>query len=433
MVVFVQLPINDNAGGTNSQRRRAYIVPTSRHRYATASPRETALPKTAKKWTFRLLKLAVCVGALWYLSDKVTLVDRVRLKSEPDRRFKLVSQTPETVRILDENGVERDVPRSELATKDQLDKGERPIEQGLLGIARGADWSWGFWAILTLGPSIFIMAWRLQLLLATQEIHISLRDAILLTFAGNFFNFAMPGTTGGDIYKAYYIAKLTHRKTEGVTIVLLDRAIGLISFLILAAVTILISWRTNMIGVYGRWVGYLVVAFLIGGGLYFSRRFRRLIGYESILARLPFADKLQRIDETTFSFRYHYVKAAFALITTIVSHFCIVTSVYCTAHALGIHPTGHQTEWMLFWTCLLSAVVGYLLAAVPISVQGFGLLEAVFYKVMVEGGWCSASQMLALTLSMRLVQVLWSLPGVIVPWLGFRRPPEAELEAVAGE
>lgn len=391
------------------------------------------MPKTAKKWILRLLKLAVCVGALWYLSDKVTLVDRVRLKSEPDRRFKLVSQTTDMLRIVDPNGVERDVPRTELATREALQKGERPIEQGLFSIARGADWTWGFWAILTLGPTTFIMAWRLQLLLDTQDIRLSFRDSLLLTFAGNFFNFAMPGTTGGDIYKAYHIAKQTHRRTEGVTIVLLDRAVGLISFLILAAVTILISWRTNMIGVYGRWVGYLVAAFLIGGCVYFSKRVRGLIGYDAILARLPFADKLKRIDETTFSFRYHHAKASIALITTLVSHSFLITSVFCTAHAVGIQPIGQQTEWMLFWTCLLSAVVGYLLAAVPISVQGFGLLEAVFYKVMVEGGWCSASQMLALTLSMRLVQVLWSLPGVIVPWLGFGRPPEAELEAVTSK
>jgi hypothetical protein len=32
--------------------------------------------------------------------------------------------------------------------------------------------------------------------------------------------------------------------------------------------------------------------------------------------------------------------------------------------------------------------------------------------------------MLALTLGLRLVQIIWSLPGVVVPWLGFARPRE---------
>ncbi|OQZ05808.1 MAG: hypothetical protein B6D36_08210, partial [Planctomycetes bacterium UTPLA1] len=47
-----------------------------------------------------------------------------------------------------------------------------------------------------------------------------------------------------------------------------------------------------------------------------------------------------------------------------------------------------------------------------------------FFKVLVEGGWSTSSQMLALTLGLRLVQIIWSLPGVVVPWLGFARPRE---------
>ena len=207
--------------------------------------------------------------------------------------------------------------------------GRTTAKPGLRSIACGADWTWGLWAIVTLGPTTFIMAWRLQLLLGTQEIKITLRDSLLLTFAGNFYNFAMPGTTGGDVYKAYYISKLTHRRTEGITIVLLDRAVGLISFLILAALTIFASWRSSMFGGYGQVVGY-PLALVVGGGLFFFRRFRRLIHYDALLMKLPFADKLKRIDETTFSFRYHHAQAALSLVTTFVSHFCIVTSVYCT-------------------------------------------------------------------------------------------------------
>jgi hypothetical protein len=77
--------------------------------------------------------------------------------------------------------------------------------------------------------------------------------------------------------------------------------------------------------------------------------------------------------------------------------------------------------------------VGYLFAAVPISIQGFGLLEAVFIKVMVDGQWCDNSTMLALTLGMRLVQIVWSLPGIIVPWLGLERPPELAVEEDLGD
>lgn len=390
----------------------------------------------AKKWIKRLLKLAVCAGALWYLSDKVTLRDRVRLKSDPTLTYRVVEESAESFRVLTSDGAERTVPRDELATPDQLaplGKGLRPVERGMASIARSADWSWGLWALAAWGPVTFIVAWRLQRLLATQDISISLRDSLLLTFAGNFFNFAMPGTTGGDLYKAYHISRMTHKRTEGVTVVILDRVLGLVSFLLIAAVTILVYWRTNLIGFYGRWVGILTVAFFVACGLFFSRRVRHWVRYDDLLRRLPFADKLKRVDATTFSFRYHRWDAVLSLVSTMLSHVFIIFCVYFAARALGMHPHNDRSDADLLVACMLATVVGMLLAAVPISIQGFGLMEAVFYKVLVEGGWSSASQMLALTLSFRLIQVVWSLPGVVVPWLGFGRPPERELEALSSK
>lgn len=378
---------------------------------------------TWKKWVFRLVKLAVCAGALWYLSGKVYWLDRVRLAEAPEQVLALVAERDGVLTLRDpESLAERMVQRDALARSDQLQPGQRAIELGLRSIIRQADMGWSALALLLIGPIVLIMAWRLRLLLDTQDISLSYRDSLLLTFAGNFFNFALPGTTGGDVYKAYHIARRTHKRTEGVTVVLLDRVFGLVSFLLLAGVTIFFSWRHPMIGVYGRWVGYLMLVFLLGTAMFFSRRFRSLIRYDALIARLPFADKIRRIDDTTLSLRYHRQDSLLSLAITLFAHALLVLSVYFLARALGIHPTGSRTQVSLIAACLLATVVGYLLAAVPISVQGFGLLEAVFAKVIVEGHWGTYSQMLALTLGMRLLQIIWALPGVIVPWLGFERP-----------
>jgi hypothetical protein len=189
----------------------------------------------AKKWLMTLIKLTVCAVAVWYLSGKITINDYARLKDSPKIRHLLIGESADSLRIRDAvTGQEQNVPRSELAGQEQLGRNERPIEYGLRYVLRSTQWSWTLWAFLAMGPATFVIAWRLRLLLSTQNITISHRDAILLSFAGNFFNFAMPGTTGGDLYKAYHIAKRTHKRAEGVTIVFLDRVIGLISFLLLA-------------------------------------------------------------------------------------------------------------------------------------------------------------------------------------------------------
>ena len=380
---------------------------------------------SAKKWLSRAVKFGFCAVAIWYLSTKVSLNDHVRLAAEPSREYQLLSDDGELLRLRDpDTEVEKTVPRSALAERSKLNKGQQPIEFGLKTLARQADRKWLGLAILAIGPTTFFMAWRLKLLLAVQNIAIGLRESILLTFAGNFFNFAMPGTTGGDIYKAYHIAKRTTKRTEGVTVVFLDRVIGLISFLILAALAMVLAHRKNMLGTYGQWVGYLMAAMLVCGAAYFSRRVRTLIRYEALLLRLPFADKLRRVDETAFSFRFHPRQAISALLVTLVSHGFFVTSVYFLAKAFGIVPHGDQTHGQLYLAIMLCVFVGYLFASIPISIQGFGLLEAVFIRVLVEGGWSSMNQMLAITLGARLVQVLWALPGVLVPWLGLPKPRE---------
>lgn len=379
-----------------------------------------------------LVKLAVCAGALWYLSGKLSINDYVRLRDDPHQKHRLVAETEDAISIQDaQTGEVRPIPRSALARPGQLSKNQRPIEYGLRYVFHSTDWRWMWWAFLANGPAVFIMAWRLRLLLTTQQIRIPLRDAVWLTFAGNFFNFAMPGTTGGDFYKAYHIARRTHKRAEGVTIVFLDRVIGLISFLLLAAAAIFASWGKDMIGVYGRWVGYLLVALIVGFCLFFSRRIRQLIRYDWLLQRLPFADKLRRVDETTFNFRYHPRETLLALVGTIVLHVVVGLSLYFLALALGIRPGPGRTHGDLFLASLLCFVVGYLFAAVPISVQGFGILEAVFIRVLVAGEWCSMNQMIAMSLGIRVVQIIWSLPGVFVPWLGFKMPPHETAEAAA--
>lgn len=394
------------------------------------------MKKHAKKWALNLVKLAVCGVALWYLSTKVTLDDRVRFANETDRPWTIVEESGAgadrqfILRDPDHNET-RTVALAELSG-DSGNKGK--IERGLKTVVASTKWSWMLGAILIFTPVSFILGLRLRILLSTQDIDISYRDCLLLTFAGNFFNFTLPGTTGGDLYKAYHIAKRTHKRTEGVTIVVLDRVFGLISFLMIAAVTIFAARNTSVIGDFGAYVGYLMLTLIVAGMMFFSERVRRILRFDHWLGRLPFSEKLRRIDATAFALRRHRSQSAVSLLITVVSHFFLVTSIYFLARSFSIDPQPDRGAGQLYIAVLISAVVGYLFAAVPISFQGFGLFEAVFLKVLVEGGWCDASAMLVLTLSARLVQILWSLPGIVVPWMGLERPSaETEEELIPAD
>jgi hypothetical protein len=58
----------------------------------------------------------------------------------------------------------------------------------------------------------------------------------------HFFNSFLLGSVGGDVLKAYYVARETHhKKTEAIITVVVDRIIGLFSMLILACIMMLLN------------------------------------------------------------------------------------------------------------------------------------------------------------------------------------------------
>ena len=116
---------------------------------------------------------------------------------------------------------------------------------------------------------------RLVCMLGVQQVKLSLWNAIKLTFAGNFFNFALPGTTGGDLIKAYYITRFTHRKTEAVATVFLDRAVGLLGLVLLAGVMIVFTRDPSQFAELGWSMAGICLILAIGAIVVFSSRIRR--------------------------------------------------------------------------------------------------------------------------------------------------------------
>ena len=70
-------------------------------------------------------------------------------------------------------------------------------------------------------------------------------------------------------------------------------------------------------------------------------------------------------------------------------------------------------------------------AAIPVSPpQGIGVMEWVYVLFFARGGLNAKSAALAFALANRLTQLVWALPGILVPLLGAHVPSHAELEAL---
>jgi len=247
---------------------------------------------------------------------------------------------------------------------------------------------------------------RWQLLLSVQEIRISYIEALRLTFLGFFFNNFMPGLTGGDIVKAYYIAKETKKKPEAVATVFLDRVIGMVAMAILVAV--MITWRLSSAAFwkYG-WAIFLFLAVLLGMALvFFSRRLRRILRYEYLLTLIPnerIRKILKKADEAFFLYRFHKKVALYTLLISFACHTIAVTVNYGLAMAFGL------TE-VSFFDFYLFVLLIIMLIALPYHVGGWGARETLYIELFGTVG-IPAEIAVSLSVSFRLTEMLWSLPG----------------------
>jgi hypothetical protein len=374
------------------------------------------MPSLVKKTLRLILRWGVCVAALVFVLQGVQLNDTAPIETDPDAPQWIVEREDQSdpedpiVHLLHpDTGEKSQVRQSELA-------GE--IHYGVLSILKRSDKTLLLASILIFMPVPFFSAVRLKWMLNAQEVRLSLWESTKLTFAGNFFNFAVPGTTGGDLFKAYYISKHTDRKTEAVTTVFLDRAVGLIGLTLIGTFAILFRIDDPKMQKLGLSLGALLLTLVVGAIIFFSRRIRSAIRFDKIISMLPLKDQVQRIDRATFRMRSHKRIVLSALLVTGVIQFLAIASFVAAGRAIHMaHPLP------AFFACLSASL---LVAAIPLTPMSIGPMEAMF-KLFFVGDLANSSQSIFLAIMVRLIQLVWALPGVLVPLSGAHLPPAEKL------
>ena len=203
-----------------------------------------------------------------------------------------------------------------------------------------SGWPWLLLAQFFIFLLLLLTFVRWRLLLAAQEIHYSLREAVTLGFIGFFFNQFIPGSTGGDIFKAYYVA-MDHpeKKAAGVTTVFLDRVIGLLDLVALAGAALLLNWTRITGDPVLRYLAVLVGVILAGSAvgciLFFSVTVRTHPMVVRLFRRLPFQDILGKIQAAVYVYKYHPGRVAIAVVLSLTVQIGYVGMTICYAMALG--------------------------------------------------------------------------------------------------
>ena len=96
-----------------------------------------------------------------------------------------------------------------------------------------------FALLLITVASLFIFI-RWYLLVRALDLEFSLLEAIRLGFLVELLNFVAPGSVGGDVFKAIYIARQQpDHRTQAVSSVLIDRVVGFYGLMVLPSIAVL--------------------------------------------------------------------------------------------------------------------------------------------------------------------------------------------------
>ncbi len=283
-------------------------------------------------------------------------------------------------------------------------------QEGILTMLRTAHWGQLLGGLALTACIYPILTVRWWMLLKARNLPVTLEKCFRLTMVGNFFNFCMPGTTGGDLVKAYYAAKGSNRKADAVISVLLDRVMGLSGLFVVAAIAGVLQWNSPD----QKGAAHAVTIFIaISGGsaillcaAYFSGRVRELLRLHRWLHKLPGGKILVSIDAATVAYRNHVGIVLVSMGLATLLHFILAL-----AAALGGFSMGIPVERL---GLLLTVVpVLFLGAAVPISYQGLGIMEAIAKPLLVDSGACTMNQVVGMLLLIRLYQIVYSVFGAL--------------------
>src|ERR1700757_3916472 len=203
---------------------------------------------------------------------------------------------------------------------------------------RNAEYRWVLMAMLAYFVVEAAAAFRWQVLLKVQNIHLSVPRLIGLFFIGLFYNQFLPGGTGGDIIKSYYLLKETPDKKAGALLaVVFDRFIGLVA---LVAITVtLIGLRYDFLAQTTETRNLLwLLLFLLGSSVLTLISTFVISGFNlfhSLPEKFPGRDKLIEISAAYHLYAHHWRATLVAFGTSLVAHMATFSTFLCAAYALG--------------------------------------------------------------------------------------------------
>lgn len=234
------------------------------------------------------------------------------------------------------------------------------------------------WLLAGLGlylAMILASAWRWGLLLEAQGLSVRFGRLTNSFLVATFFNNFLPSNIGGDVIRIADTAPAAGSKTLAATVVLIDRAIGLLGLVLLAAigatlVPAMVDDGGGRLGPGLIWLGFGAALLVAAPLVLIPQALPRLLKPLRVLHPEWIDDRLDRLGGALDRFR----GAPSALLG------CFVGAVVVQALLAGFYLAVARSMAIPIGFSELAVVVpiSFLVQMAPVSVNGLGVREATF-------------------------------------------------------
>ena len=279
--------------------------------------------------------------------------------------------------------------------------------------AAAADWRWIAAAVGLVLADRSLMAYRWMVLLSALSpgtrppFGAVLRIFFVSTFVGSF----LP-TLAGDVYRAYSLSRLRVSGVEAAASVIMDRALGVLSMLLVAIVALAFARdMVDMPGVLPTIVIAAVVCLAGAAALYSERVASLAVHATSLLPGRQSRLLASRLVDAVRRYARHHEELTTVLLASIGVQALRVIQAYCLGQAIGITAP--------LWTYFVFVPLIVMVMQLPITPSGLGTSQLAFDLFFRQVGVPSA-QAVALSILFVALALVGNLPGVLLYLTGHR-------------
>jgi uncharacterized membrane protein YbhN (UPF0104 family) len=277
--------------------------------------------------------------------------------------------------------------------------------------ARHASIPWLAVAVLLFFVNVLAATWRWRLLLTAQSVEVRSASLLGSFLVANFFNNFLPSNIGGDVIRISDTAKPARSKTLATTVVLVDRALGLLGLVFVAALGSTIAGSTHHpigpIWPVWLWAGFVFAAMVSAPAVLAPAGFGRLLQPLIVFHPEWVGGRIDMMTAVLGRFRERPAALAGCFVGALFVQATIVVYYFVVAYALRLQRP------VSLWDLTVVVPVSLVVQLLPVSISGFGVREATFSFYFSRIGQPIESALLVSLVGQTMI-MLFSLTGAAV-------------------